>query len=397
MPSPGLFAALVSLFAWLFLALARGGFWRAPEERLQATPPLYDYDAERPAVVAVIPARDEAAVIERAVRSVLNQWYNGPVHAVVVDDSSTDGTGDLARRVGVGSQHSLSVIEATPRPNGWAGKLWALESGIRFARENLAPPRYWLFTDADVEHGSDVLEELVQESKRDARALVSRMVLLHCESSWEKLLIPAFVFFFCKLYPFAWVRDAKQPAAAAAGGCVLISDEALRQLDGLTSIKDALIDDCSLAAAVKARGLGIALRLTVNSRSIRPYESLDEIWSMVARSAYTQLEYSPLLLAGTVAGMALLYLTPPLALASGIIRRKPGRAIAGGAAWAVMSALYIPTMKLYRRKPLEAALLPAAALLYTMMTIDSALRHYRGKGGAWKGRTYSNPANRPDA
>jgi hopene-associated glycosyltransferase HpnB len=384
----GFFTSIVSLAGWISLARLRGDFWRAAQERLQAAPSLYDASDVRPSVVAVVPARNEAAVVERSLRSVLNQWYQGELRAVVVDDASDDGTGDLARKVAVGAPREAAVINAPPRPTGWTGKLWALESGVRYARENLPEPKFWLFTDADVRHQPEALEELVSEALAERRSLVSRMVMLHCRGTWEALLIPAFVFFFCKLYPFAWVRDPVCPTAAAAGGCVLVSDEALREIGGLHTIAGALIDDCTLARAVKSRGYAISLSLTERSESIRPYESLGEIWNMVARTAYTQLGYSPLLLAGTVAGMMLLYATPPLALARGIQRRKPLQALAGGAAWALMSRLYAPMIRLYRRNPLETALLPLAALLYTGMTLDSARRRYFGHGAAWKGRSY---------
>jgi hopene-associated glycosyltransferase HpnB len=266
--------------------------------------------------------------------------------------------------------------------------VWALASGVAAARAAGARPAFWWFTDADVEHDPRTLTRLVATALGERRALVSQMVALHCASSWERLLIPAFVFFFRMLYPFAWVNDDRRATAAAAGGCVLLRDDALARIGGLERIKGELIDDCSLAAAVKAYGGGLWLGLTTDSRSVRPYRSLEEIWSMVARTAYTQLRYSPLLLGGTVAGMLLLYYVPVAAAFAGARRRRADLALPGIVAWGTMALAYAPTLRLYGVRPTNALALPFAALLYTGMTIDSARRHRRGAGGAWKGRTF---------
>ncbi len=274
-------------------------------------------------------------------------------------------------------------------PEGWTGKVWALAEGVAAARASGARPAFWWFSDADVEHDPRTLARLVATAQHDRRALVSHMVALHCASDAERLLIPAFVFFFRMLYPFAWVNDGTRATAAAAGGCVLISDEALVRIGGVERIKGELIDDCALASAVKGDGGTLWLGLATRSRSVRPYASAGAIWSMVARTAYTQLHYSPLLLAGTVAGMLLLYAAPVAATFAGLRRARADLAVPGLAAWFTMAALYAPTLRLYGVPRKNAVLLPAAAALYTAMTVDSARRHARGAGGVWKGRTFT--------
>ncbi len=269
--------------------------------------------------------------------------------------------------------------------------MWALAEGVAAARAGGATPAYWWFTDADVEHDSDTLARLVATAAGDDRALVSQMVALHCTSPAERLLIPAFVFFFRMLYPFAWVNDDRRATAAAAGGCVLVSDAALRAIGGIERIKGELIDDCALATAVKRGGGGLSLGLATRSRSVREYRSLRAVWSMVARTAYTQLRYSPALLAGTVAGMLLLYYVPVAATVAGLRRRRVDLALPGLIGWCVMQAAYVPTLRLYRLSPLGAFALPLAGMLYTAMTLDSARLHAGGRGGAWKGRTFTAP------
>ena len=402
--------------------VARGRFWDASADRLrpaggafalgvvgaapgsEADTPRGVADAVRggvavpaPIVHAVVPARNEADVIARTVVSLLAQDYPGPFAITLVDDRSEDDTGDTVRATIAAHAAELRarVIAGQPRPAGWTGKVWALAEGVRAARASGAQPAYWWFTDADVEHDPDTLARLVATAVRDDRALVSQMVALHCASSWERLLIPAFVFFFRMLYPFAWVNDDRRPTAAAAGGCVLLSDDALQRIGGIERIKGELIDDCALAAAVKRDGGGLWLGLTTRSRSVRPYRSFETIWSMVARTAYTQLRYSPLLLAGTVGGMLLLYYVPVAATFAGLRRRRKDVALPGALAWTVMGLAYAPTLQLYGVRSRDAVVLPFAALLYTGMTVDSAWRHMRGTGGEWKGRTFVRPSDPP--
>jgi hopene-associated glycosyltransferase HpnB len=344
-----------------------------------------------PRVRAVVPARDEADVIAGTLSSLLAQDYLGGFAITVVDDGSTDGTGDVARATIArqGAEHRARVVTGSARPAGWTGKVWALAQGVAAARAAGTAPAYWWFSDADVEHDPGTLARLVATATRADRAIVSQMVALHCESGLERLLIPAFVFFFRMLYPFAWVNDDRRTTAAAAGGCVLIEDVALARIGGVERIKGELIDDCALAAAVKGGGGGLWLGLTTRSRSVRPYGSFDAIRSMVARTAYTQLRYSPLLLAGTIAGMLLLYFIPVAAAFAGLRRRRADIALPGMLAWSSMAILYAPTLRLYGVNPSNALALPLAAALYTGMTLDSARRHAQMRGGAWKGRTFS--------
>ena len=380
-------AAYVGAAAWIGLLVFRGRFWDARADRLR--PPLGE--GEGPAVQAVVPARNEADVVERTLSSLLAQRYPGRFEIVLVDDRSEDGTGTIARETiaRLGGGERARVVEGEPRPPGWTGKVWALARGVAAARADGSRPAYWWFSDADVEHDPQTLSSLVATALEERRALVSQMVELSCASGWERLLIPAFVFFFRMLYPFAWVNDPARKTAGAAGGCVLLSDDALVRIGGVERIAGELIDDCSLAAAVKEAGGALWLGLSTRSRSVRPYQGLATIWSMVARTAYTQLGYSPPLLAGTVAGMFLLYIVPPAAAVGGVLARRRDLALPGTIAWIAMGLAYAPTLKLYRVPRLQAFALPLAAALYTAMTVDSARRHALGRGGTWKGRDFA--------
>ena len=370
--------AVASLLAWLWLAAFRGGFWRCSRQ-LPADPPA---PAAWPEVVAVIPARDEAETIGRAVASLRDQDYPGRLSVVVVDDESRDGTAAAART----ADPEVEVVAGAPLPSGWVGKVWAQAQGLERV-ERAHPDTEWvLLTDADIAHDPTAVRRLVATGEASGLDLVSLMVRLRCASGWERLLIPAFVFFFQKLYPFPWVADPRRRTAAAAGGCMLVRRSALAAAGGLAVIADRLIDDCALAAALKPRAR-IWLGLATRSRSLRPYPRLADIWSMVARSAYTQLRHSPLLLAGTLAGMVLIYLVPPLAALTWPLHGNTAAAGLGAAAWLLMAAAFLPTLRLYRLAAWRAATLPVAALLYTAMTFDSALAHWRGRGAAWKGRT----------
>ena len=385
-------AALLSLAVWLYLLLLRGGYWRA-DRRLEEEPGAGEaVPGDWPAVVALVPARDEAAVIARALNSLLSQDYPRPFKVVVVDDNSRDGTAAAARAAAarLNLQDRLMVVTARPPAPGWAGKTWALNEGFDELRQRSLETDYVWLSDADIAHGPATLRRLVAKAERERLDLVSLMAELSCQGGWARLLIPPFVFFFQKLYPFSWVSDRSRAAAAAAGGCVLLRAETLRAAGGFAAIKGALIDDCALAARIKpaarARGRGIWLGLADDSRSLRPYRGLKSIWDMVARSAYTQLRTSPLLLAGTLLGMTVTYLVPPFALLAWPWHGSALAAAAGGLAWALMAAAFLPTLRLYRQPSWLAALLPVGALFYSLMTADSARRHWRGYGGAWKGR-----------
>ena len=375
--SAAFFLASASAAIWLYLLFGRGFFWRTPVP--SAAPPPQRW----PDVVAIVPARNEAPVVSAAVGSLLRQEYAGRLAIVLVDDHSEDGTGDIARETAarLAKGDRLRVVSARPLPSGWTGKLWALAEGVRQVKEGGDWPELFLFTDADIAHHPTNLAELVARLDGEERDLVSLMVRLRCESWAERFLIPAFVFFFAMLFPFAWANDRRRRTAAAAGGCVLLRQTAYERIGGFAAIRHALIDDCALALAVKQSGGSIWLGLTQQTRSLRPYPRVADVWRMVARTAYDQLHHSPLLLAGTVLGLALTYLVPPALMVVG----GDARWLAG-LTWAAMSLAYWPMVRFYGLSPLWAPLLPAIALVYLAATIDSARRHWLGRGGEWKGR-----------
>jgi len=374
-----LLLAGLSLAAWIILEFFRGGFWRA-DQRLAAA----GYLDVWPDVVVVIPARNEAPTIGRTVASLMNQSYSGRIDVIVVDDASDDGTAAAAS-----DWPGLRVVLGTPLPAGWTGKLWAVHQGLSAAHVYAPDASYVLMTDADIDHAPNNIRELVYKAETEALHLVSLMVKLRCSSFWEKLLIPAFVFFFQKLYPFPWVNDPASPMAAAAGGCMLIRRDTLSAAGGVEAIRDRLIDDCAMGALIKRMG-PIWLGLSADTRSLRAYDSLDEVWDMVARTAFVQLDYSILALIGTVGGMFVVYLMPPLATFYGLVESRDDIAITGAIAWAVMTMSYQPTLRLYEQPVWRGMWLPAAALFYGLMTLSSAWRHWQGQGGAWKGRHYGN-------
>ena len=372
--------ASIALAVWLYLLLARGAFWLCAER--DDWPPARL--AAWPRVAAVVPARNEAECIAESIGSLLAQDYPGPWTVILVDDDSDDGTADIARRDAKASER-LQVVTSRGLPAGWTGKLWALKQGIDAAAALPQPPDYLLLTDADIVHASDSVARLVAHAEAGRLVLTSLMVKLRCQSLAERGNIPAFIFFFQMLYPFALVNRPQSKVAAAAGGCMLVRADALRQAGGIEVIRGALIDDCALAKALKAQG-AIWLGLTERVHSIRPYPALGDIRRMVARSAYAQLRYSPLLLLGTIAGMVLTYLAPPLLtiFASGTAQ------ILGLASWVLMFVAYQPTLRFYRLSPLWGVALPAIALQYLIFTLDSAYQYVRGRGGSWKGRVQAN-------
>jgi hopene-associated glycosyltransferase HpnB len=384
--------AILSLIIWIFLLLFWGQFWRADQQLELNNIDLPSY----PSVCAIIPARNEANVLPVSLKSLLNQEYPGEFSIILIDDQSTDKTGEVAQHIAnqLNQSDRLKVISGQPLPVGWSGKLWAMEQGIQTVRNQGLSPDYFLFTDADIEHHSTNLKELVTKAEKENLALTSLMVLLRCDSFWEKFLIPAFVFFFQKLYPFPWVNNPQNKMAAAAGGCILIRRDRLEEIGSIPSLREALIDDCTLAQKIKGLSTpdnprAIWLGLTEKTKSLRPYDSLDTIWNMIARTAYTQLNYSPLLLLGTVLGMSLVYLAAPVILLLGFYLESRNLMIMTSLTWFLMAIAYLPTLRLYKLSPLWSLSLPIIALFYNLMTIDSALRHWRGKGGGWKGRVYS--------
>jgi hopene-associated glycosyltransferase HpnB len=379
-----------SLLAWLWLLLCQGFFWRT-DVRL---PPRRDPDAW-PSVCVVVPARDEAAVLPAALPSLLGQDYPGRAEVFLVDDGSTDGTGDLARELArTNGGLPLTVGSPGDPPAGWTGKLWAVRHGIGLARAR--GPEYLLLTDADIAHAPDSLRELVAAARAGGFDVVSQMARLRVESTWERFVVPAFVYFFAQLYPFRRIGKEGTRTVAAAGGCVLLRTEAAERARIPDAIRHAVIDDVALARAVKRSGGRVWLGLADRVDSVRPYPRLADLWRMVSRSAYAQLRHNPLLLTGTVAGLALVYLVPPVAAVVGLVAQNAAAAVVGGAAWLVMTGTYVPMLRYYRQPLWLAPLLPCTAFLYLLMTVDSAVRHYQGRGAAWKGRTYARPDAVPD-
>ena len=365
------------LAIWLYLLLGRDWFWQLNERDTRGEPLQ---PAQWPAVVAVVPARNEADVIQHSLASLLAQDYGGQLRVILVDDQSDDGTGDLARAL---NSEKLTVLEGAPRPPGWTGKLWALKQGV--AAAEASHPDYILLTDADIVHTPDSVASLVAKATSGNYVLTSLMAKLRCTSFAERCHVPAFVYFFQMLFPFAWVNRTDIDTAAAAGGCMLVRTDALRNAGGIDSIRNALIDDCALAARLKAVG-PIWLGLTERVHSIRAYDSFADIKAMVSRSAYAQLKFSSLLLIAATAGMALAFLAPPLLaiFATGLPQ------ILGALAWLIMAVSFVPMLRFYNLSPLWAVALPAIATLYMFYTLTSAYDHLRQRGGAWKGRVHVN-------
>jgi hopene-associated glycosyltransferase HpnB len=375
-----LILAVVSLLIWIVLTFLRGAFWQVL---------AFDDDISKqellerwPRVVTIVPARNEAETIARTVESLARQDYPGELRVVIVDDHSEDRTGTLAQEAAerAGASERVLILQGAALESGWTGKLLAMQQGVEssVAREG----EYFWFTDADIEHAPDTLRRVVQRAERDKLDLVSLMALSQVNSFPERLLIPPFLYFFLKLYPPNWTASRKRKTAGAAGGCILLRRAALERIGGLGAIRGEVIDDCTLAKAVKRSGGGIWLGLTRKSVSLRTYASFAEIRDLIARTAFTQLGYSGLLLAGTLLGMSITYVLPVIFTFSA----QPVAWRLGLAAWALMAITYLPTVRFYRMSPLWAAALPVAAAFYTYATWLSAVRYWLGRGGQWKGR-----------
>jgi hopene-associated glycosyltransferase HpnB len=369
--------AVIPVLIWAYLLIGRGQFWRVPARRaaILAAP-------EARCVVVLIPARNEASVIGTTVASLARQTFNGVIHLIVIDDDSTDGTAEaaVAAARAAGALSRFTLLRGAALPGGWTGKLWALSQGVAAAARLNAD--YFLFTDADTCHGSMSVASLVADAEAHDRDLVSRMVKLSTATPAERLLIPAFVFFFFKLYPPAWIAAPERKLAAAAGGCILIRPEALARAGGLPAIRSQIIDDCALARAVKDSGGRISLELTRDTRSLRSYASSTEIGAMISRTAFAQLRHSYLLLAATLLGLFLTYLLP----AGLLLSADPLLACWGLAALLLMSLCYLPMVRFYGLSPFWSLCLPLIALFYAGAVIHSAVQYARGSGGKWKGR-----------
>ena len=395
--------AALACATWIYLAFGRGNFWRALQDdqamhdalRKQSdacpdAPAKSSAVTTWPRVVAIIPARNEAELIATTVGSLLAQRYEGELSIVVVDDHSEDETASVATDAAkdAGLAQRLVVLASPPLPAEWTGKLWAIAQGVAYAECAAGTPEFLLFTDADIRYPPDAVAALVFSALEKGLVLSSLMVKLRCESLAERLSIPAFVFFFQMLYPFAWVNDKNRRTAAAAGGCMLVRREALREAGGIASIRGELIDDCALARRLKPHG-PVSLLLSEHVRSLRAYSSLDDIRRMVARSAYAQLRFSRLRLAMVVLAMLVLFIAPVVLTVAG---EGWTRALAL-AAWVSMALLFVPMQKRYRAPLWWTLALPAIAAAYLAFTIESAFQHMRGRGGMWKGRTQGSAAN----
>jgi hopene-associated glycosyltransferase HpnB len=382
--------AALCCIVWIYLLVGRGGFWRTQQrdDALQTTVPE---DIHWPRVVAVIPARDEATLIGETIGSLLRQDYRGSLTLIVIDDHSSDDTAAVARRAAAAGSASdrVTVLAAPSLPDGWTGKLWAVHQGASHAQALPEPPDYLLLTDADIHYADDTLTELVRRTVRDRLVLTSLMARLHCQSFAERALIPAFIFFFQMLYPFAWVNRADRATAAAAGGCMLVHRRTLQAAGGLEAIRGEIIDDCALARLLKRHG-PIWLVLTERVRSVRAYATVAEIRRMIVRSAYAELRFSPWLLAAATAAMIVTYLAPPLLalLGSGAAQ------LLGALAWAQMALAFQPTLRFYAVSPWWGLALPAIAAMYIVFMLDSAYQHRRGRGGEWKGRVHRDTSSR---
>ena len=372
-------AGVLSLLIWAYLVFARGGFWR-----IRPAGPAPDGKPNSVRIAVIIPARNEADVVGRAVRSLLQQQGVQRIHIFLVDDASTDGTAHAARTAAIaeGKAQNLTVVQGSDLPPGWSGKLWAMQQGIEQAVKTV--PDFFLFTDADIAHAPDSVATLVSIALAGPYDMASFMVKLNCQSVAEKLLIPAFVYFFFKLYPPAWISNPRRPEAGAAGGCILIRPTALEKAGGIAAIRHEVIDDCSLAARVKGTGGRLWLGASAATRSIRPYEGFSGIGRMISRSAFNQLRHSNFLLLVSILGMVATYLLPPaLALA---VHPRMAPAALGGTAWLLMVLSYWPVVRLYRLNPLWVLTLPVAAVFYVGATFHSAWKYWIGRGGEWKGR-----------
>ncbi|RTL49683.1 MAG: glycosyltransferase [Bradyrhizobiaceae bacterium] len=384
LPALSLVLAALALAIWIYLLLGRGGFWLTPKyDDLQPQPAA----ASWPPLVAVVPARNEAESIEDCVTSLLQQPYPGQFSMVLIDDQSSDGTAELARRAAsaIGAASRLTVLTGRELPSGWTGKMWAVQQGLDHVTSEATQPQFVLLTDADIVYSGDVVMRLVARAQARNLAMASIMAKLRCVSFAERFLIPAFIFFFEMLYPFSWVAQASRSTAAAAGGCILARWSALQNIGGISSIRGALIDDCALGAKLKTQG-PVWLGLSNHVRSVRPSDRIEQVGRMISRSAFAQLRYSFTILFGVMAAMTLVFLVPVFftLFGHGINR------VFAGTCWLLMALAFQPTLRYYEQSPFWGLALPAIASAYMVFTINSAYQHFRGRGGLWKGRVQAN-------
>jgi hopene-associated glycosyltransferase HpnB len=371
---------ILSLIIWVFLIFFRGNFWLA-DQMLEADVVQLE---TWPSIAVVIPARNEENYIGATLRSLMAQKYPGEIDITVVNDNSTDNTVEAITRI---KNERIVLSNGSDLPEGWTGKLWALSQGVNLSIRKNPSVDFYLFTDADIEHSQETLKIMVTKAERENLQLVSLMVLLNCRNIWEILLIPAFVFFFQKLYPFQWINNPKKPTAGAAGGYILVRRSALEAAGGIYAVRGEIIDDCAISRVIKQNG-SIWLGLTRNVKSLRSYTRLSEIWKMVTRTAFDQLNYSVTVLLVTIIGMIIIYLVPPFAVVWGLVFNNNLSLSLGVLCWVIMAIAYLPTQRLYQRPFWETLILPVAAFLYSLMVIDSAKRHWTKRYPSWKGREY---------
>jgi hopene-associated glycosyltransferase HpnB len=372
-----LLLSTLALLVWLYLFFAHGGFWLIHRNLILARIP-----GEQPSVAVIVPARNEAHVIATAVTSLLRQDYRGPLQVLIVDDNSTDDTAQSAVTAAESLERRewLHVITGTELPPGWSGKVWAMQQGWNAAQ--LFSPEYVFFTDADIEHDPGALGALVAQAQSGSYDLVSVLVKLRAQGFAEKLLIPAFVYFFWMLYPPARISNRRSRVAGAAGGSMLVRAQVLEAHRGLESIRSEIIDDCALARTVKRSGGRLWVGMTSGTRSLRSYETFRHLRDMIARTAFNQLRHSVWLLMVCVVGLLLTFVAPVVLLGSG--RRLV--IFEALAACSLMIVSYLPVVRFYRVGMACALTLPLAALFYLYATVYSALKYWTGKGGEWKGR-----------
>jgi hopene-associated glycosyltransferase HpnB len=373
--------ALVSVAIWFTLIFFRGQFWRADQKLSNSTAK----SSKPPEIVIIIPARNEEHTIGHSILSLLQQDYKGIMSIIVVNDNSNDNTVEVVELVSHGYDR-VHLINGSKTPNDWTGKLWSMAQGVKFAQKNFCHADYYLFSDSDILHHPKNLTEITGKALSENLALVSLMVKLRCSSFWETLLMPAFIFFFQKLYPFSLVNDPKKSNAAAAGGCMLVNCEDLENAGGLTKIKAAIIDDCELATLLKQVN-PIWIGLTQSTKSLRKYQFFSNISRMVSRTAFVQLNFSGLNLFFALIGMLIIYIIPVVSILVGIVTKDLILLALGLIGWVPMFFAYIPTLTFYNRPIWEASLLPISALLYSGMTIISAWGYTFGRTPAWKGRS----------
>jgi hopene-associated glycosyltransferase HpnB len=376
-----------SLVAWIVLVFFWGGFWQIARSDADHDP--MPSIADRPRICVIVPARNEAAMIAQSVISLAEQNYPGEFRIFVVDDHSEDGTASIARGAAekAGASSRVEILAAPQLAPGWTGKLSAMNAGVHAAAQSA--PEYFWFTDADIAHSPDSLRRLVARGLAQRFDLASLMVLLRTDTFPEKLLIPAFLYFFLMLYPPRWIAGSSGRTAGAAGGCILMRADTLERIGGLAAIRGEVIDDCALARAVKRSGGRIWMGLTRSSRSLRGYGSFSELRDLIARTAFTQLKYSTFLLFGTLLGMILVFVSPAALTFSPSAHVWPLALLA----WCLMSVSFMPTLAFYRVSPILAPVLPIVVLFYLYATCLSAVRYWIGRGGQWKGRAQAQPHN----